>query len=48
MAADRVAHHPPGVHALDALRAEPFQPGQLGVDAVGVDVQVDPQVNMNK
>src|ERR671916_1728042 len=37
----RVAHDPPGLHLLDPLRPQGFEPGDLGVDVVGLDVEVD-------
>jgi hypothetical protein len=37
-----IAHDPPSVHKLHSFGAESFQPGDLGVQIVGVDVQVQP------
>jgi len=40
----RVAHDPPLVDPLDALRAGSFQPGDLCVQVIGVDVEVHPRL----
>ena len=38
----RVAHDPPGVHLLDPLGAEAFQPAHFGVQVIGVDIEMHP------
>src|SRR5688572_26622684 len=37
-----ILHHPPFLDLLHALRAELFQPRHLGVDVVGLDIEVHP------
>src|SRR5262245_48115355 len=37
----RRLHHHPVAHRFNALGAEPFQPPDLGLDIVGLDVDVD-------
>src|SRR4051812_27107354 len=37
---DRVAHHDPGACAMDLGRAEIFEPCDLRLDVVGLDVEV--------
>src|SRR5215468_977863 len=38
----RRQHHPPGLDLLDALGAERLEARHLGLDVVGLDVEVDP------
>src|SRR5260221_6568835 len=37
----RMAHHPPSLDLLHALRAESFEPGHFGVQIVGMNIQMD-------
>jgi hypothetical protein len=36
----RVPHHVPGIHPLDPPGPEVLEPGHLGVQVIGVDIQV--------
>src|SRR4030095_10837911 len=40
-------HHPPGVDFADALRAERLESLDLGLDVVGLDVEMDPARGRN-